>query len=765
MHKLNRSVATLLAGVSSTLMVSPAHAEEALPGDIVVTATKRAERAIDVPISLTAISGEALEEQGVRDVNALIQRAPNVSFTSEGGPLRSFVSIRGVQNLGGFTNAVGYYVDELNVASGVSNRQINSAFLDVEQLTVLRGPQGTAFGRNTSAGAIIVTTRKPSTTEVEGELTASYGSNNAFFAKGVFNLPLVQDKIGLRVTLYNDQNDGYLTNITNPSNDDDQRTYGGRIALRFTPSERLTVDLAANYVRTKTGFIRFVPNGDPFAQLLGGLLPVFGLQYPIPEYQAGFFPNDGNKVSFDFPSGLKNRDLVLSANITYNFDTFDLISVTGYSRNKYSETFDVDLGPIDFLDRRVGTDYPSYSTELRLQSTGDQALRWQIGGIYFHEKVEDGPNDVVVGLDPTYSPFFNPTFDPSVSATPQRYLLFDSVTRDIYEGFALFGNVEYNLTEQIELRVGGRYGKTRIKSRFFNGQTDLDPESPTYLQAIYPEPRPGGFSKSFDDFSPSFSLTYQPADDISFYAIASKGYKEGGLQLRAEGGGTLPDSQISFRPETLWNYELGFKGNLFDRRLNINLTFFYLKWKNLQVNGFDPANPLVLVTRNAARASSRGIEFDFVARPTDRLTLSGAIGFQDPKFDSYPDANLADGSIGDVSGSRIIRTAKWTANGVARYTVPIGSVSAYAEGEVVYQGNRYFGFEQETAQFLPSYTLLNVRVGADFGPFTAIAYADNLFGKRYITGITGSGGFTAVGNMVAVSDDKPQFGLRVRYAF
>jgi iron complex outermembrane receptor protein len=754
------SAAAVEAGSPGDAEPAAGAAEVAVP-EILVTATKRVERAIDVPISLTTISGDTLQERGIRDINAVIQRAPNLTFTSEGGPLRSFVSIRGVQNLGGTTNAIGFYVDELNIASGFSTRQINSAFLDVEQFTVLRGPQGTAFGRNTSAGAILVTTRKPSTTEFEGDVTLGYGSRNQFFARGVVNIPLVNEKIGLRVTAYNDQNDGFLTNITNPSNTDDERTVGGRVALRITPDDRLTIDLAANYVRTRTGFIRFVPNGDPYGQLLAG----FGLPYPSPTYPAGFFPDDDNKVAFNFSSGLYNRDVVLSANISYAFDGFDLVSVTGWSRNTSSERFDVDLSPADFLDRRVGTNYPSYSSELRLQSTGDSPLQWQVGGIYFHETIEDAPNDVFVGLDPDLAPILNPTFDPSVAPSPSRYLFFDSRTRDVYKGFAFFGSLEYKITPTLEARVGGRYSKTIIRSRFFNGQTDMDPTSSTYLQPIYPEPRPGGASRSFSDFSPSFSLTYTPDEDLSAYAVVSKGYKEGGLQLRAEGGGLLPDDQIFFRPETLWNYELGLKGNLFDRRLNFSLALFYLDWSNLQVNGFDPSNPLVLITRNAAKASSRGVELDFVARPATGLTLSGAVGYQDPKFDSYNDAILADGSIADVSGSRLIRSARWTANAVARYQLESSSRRPFAELEYVYQGDRYFGFEQETAQFIPSYSLVNVRVGAEFGGLSALFSVDNLFGKRYITGITGSGGFTYVGNMVAVSDDQPVLSVRLSYRF
>lgn len=732
--------------------------------EITIRATKRDESIQDVPISLAAFSGEALALRGVSDAEELIQRVPNVGFVTEGNVLRNFISIRGVQNFGGTVNTIGQYVDEVNVAPGIFAYQLNAQLLDVEQIAVLRGPQGTYFGRNTSGGAIIVTTRKPNTEEVEGSVTLQYGSNNRFFGKAVVNLPVVEDKLAVRLTAFNDQNDGYLENVIRPEDEDFEKNRGGRIALRYTPTERLTIDLAGQYSNIKTGFIRFIPNGDPFNQLLAGPFGEAGL---YPQNGAPLFPNDNSQVAFNSPSSLELDSTQISSNIRYEFDDFEIVSVTGFVESDYLELFDVDQSPIDLFDRRAGNLYRNYSTELRFQSLGDTRLRWQIGGIYYRDDLSVSPNDVGVGIDPIFAAGFNPTFDPSLGVDPQPILFFDTIQEEKYRGFAFFGSIDYDFTDQLSGRIGGRLTRTKVTSRFLSAGPDLDPGSDTFLEPVFVEARPGGASVSFTDFSPSFSLVYEFQEDVSAYATISKGFKEGGIQLGAESpGALLSDDSISFDAETLWSYEVGLKGRAFDNRLVFNAAAFYLTWKDLQVDAFDPDNPLVRNTQNAAKASAYGFELEFTGYVTENFSIGAAVGFTDAEYDDFEDAELGDGTLFNAGGTQIQRVPKWTANATARYEDDItDNVRGFAEAELIYRGDVFNGFENEPSFFLPSYEIVNLRAGVDYEWVNVVAYVDNVFGKRYITGITPSGGFTLVGNMVAVSDDNPQFGLRATFNF
>ncbi|MGH8239548.1 MAG: TonB-dependent receptor, partial [Steroidobacteraceae bacterium] len=296
-------------------------AETGVLEEITVTAQRRMESVRDVPISISVFSGEMIENNRIETLQDYLELTPNVSFESEGTPATFELGIRGVSNLGGASNVFGIYVDEFNVAPGVASTTFDQRLVDVERLEVLRGPQGTFFGRNVSGGAISITSRKPQP-DFEANVLAEIANHDSYVLRGSINTPLT-DRLFVRFGAYGESYGGFLKN-DGPSNaTNDREQYGGRVALRYQPTERLTADLSVSYSSLDQGFPNFVPSGT-----LNDTLAQIGFE-PFP-MAAGYYPENVDRIETDQRRLNEVDTLIGTGRVELSADGFSIVSISGF---------------------------------------------------------------------------------------------------------------------------------------------------------------------------------------------------------------------------------------------------------------------------------------------------------------------------------------------------------------------------------------------------------------------------------------------------
>ena len=709
------SIAALLIGGGAAM---PAAAQEGGADDIVVTAQRREQSLQDVPIAITAVTAQTLKDQNVRSVENYFALTPNVSFQSNGSRDRKDLAIRGISNqLNPYADvrqsSYAFYIDEFNVAAGTSNPQI----VDLERIEVLRGPQGTYFGRNSVGGAINVITKKP-VNKLEGELELGYSSFDTKRAQGVLNVPIIDGLLAVRASGQYEKSDGYIKNINPIGGGNDSRYYTGRIQARFTPLENLTWDFAYSYSNERVGMRNGVPTGfvtRTWASVYYG--KTAGL-IGDPD-GVGFFPDNNNRVNFNRPQRVGSKFHYLSSRAVWDFGPAALTAVVGHLKADIFNYGDVDGGSRDFFYESLKLTRKSTSGELRLQSTGSQTFDWSIGTSLGKDKG--------VSFQSTYhgadSPLCPPT--PTGKCTGLEVTGADGVSTSRY--FALFAQGTVNFSQRFSATAGIRYSWEKVtnvsqtrSNTIVTGDNDRVAD--------------------FEDVSPKFTLTYKPNRDWMIFATASRGFKSGGTQTV-----NSPALTNEFKPETLWNYELGTKFDLFDKRVRVDVTGFYMNWKDVQqtvrFQFIDPVTGLlrgVSGIANAASAESYGVEASFDARITEHWKLSGNVGFNKSKYKDYPNA-LIDGVILDLSGQQLTNAPKWTFGAQTQYTLPLTDrFEAFARAEWNYRSAMisnpyYYLYKAVAGEPFKSggYHNVNLRLGIEDERIRAVVYVENLFKADY----------------------------------
>ncbi|MBS0418367.1 MAG: TonB-dependent receptor [Proteobacteria bacterium] len=698
---------------------APLLADTALQ-EVVVTAERRVETLQKVPASISVFSGDKLQAANAQDLRGYFRQTPNVTFQDEGksGPRSVDIAIRGVSNIGGRTDAFGVYVDGFNIANGAQEGAVNPALQDIERVEVLRGPQGTFFGRNATGGALNVTTKQPGP-KLEGELNAHFGSFRTWGMTGVVNAPVVEDKFFVRAMVNYEQSDGFIKNINPAGGQSGFQFINMKLATRWLINDRLTLDLSGYMTREDSGLNPLVPTGvlnEDTASITGTPVPVSG---GLP-----FYPQNIHQVNQDLPLTQKNDNNIGVAHLRYQGDGYEIHSITGYldTQRKYFD--DLDFTPDPLLTQKIDDSSQSWSQEARIQSSGSGPWVWTVGALYA-EDIKSTLHQVRAGT----GGFFD---------LPNEFPIDIVVENTRTNSWAGFGQVTWHALDKLALTAGGRYSHDKVK------------ETAGGISFGSPKLNNRG-ATDFSDFSPRFSVSYDFTDDVTTYVTASKGYKAGGLQFNA----ALPSQ--SFAKENLWNYELGTRSYLFDRRLMVNATVFYMKWKDLQVESSatvtDPDTHVITVidaTTNAASASSKGVELEIAARPIAHLTLESGIGYLNAKFDKFPNA-LVSGQEVDLSGTDIIRAPRWTISANSQYELPLSElmpampadVSGYARAEYSYRSKNKPDVESithnEFPYTIPSFQIVNFRLGTRTDAWMVEGYLENAFDKKYYTGLAGFG--------------------------
>lgn len=654
----------LLAGTALLLLPQALLAQEAADqegglDEIVVTAQKRAEGLSDVPISISAVTGERIEAYGDANLEAVSSSIPNLKITQTA--LANRIAIRGIASGDnkGFEQSVAMFVDGIYYGRDQLSRM---PLVDLERIEVLRGPQPTLFGKNAIAGAVNVVSRKPGK-DFEGSANAMYEFNHKEVKlTGVLSAPL-SDSVGVRVVGYYRSMDGYFFNTRQNRQEPNVKEAFTRGTLSFDSGGPLSADLKVEYADFKT-------KGQP--------REVFGAVGTYNAVFAGplFVDTVENYVRAD--GGYESRNKIFNAVLNANLELGEhtLTSVTGFLDYNVKETIDVDFAAPAFLDgTNQAEDYRQFSQELRITSPGDQQFNY-IAGVYYQNSKLD-VSDVVR---------FNPTF---LGFGPPFNALGDTTNDRIYGQnsnlISVFAQGEFSLTEALRLTLGARYNhesKDGSRTLTINRgalNTFALPVVIGTFRALNIEAHSVSGELSENSFNPMANIQYDLTDDLMFYASYARGTKAGGFDIRSN---SLPGSTTVARPgafafsaEKADNYEAGLKFK--NRELAMNVSVYRTTYQDLQTNVFD--GTLNFNVRNAAAARTQGVEADMRWAVSRNLTVSGAIAYLDFEFTNFSEGQCyylqtpdVPGGFCSYNGKRNAITPSWSGNIAADFNHELG---------------------------------------------------------------------------------------------
>ncbi|MEM8988595.1 MAG: TonB-dependent receptor, partial [Pseudomonadota bacterium] len=720
---------------------------------IIVTAQKREQSLQDVPIAVTVFDEQAIEIQRIDELQDYVLKTPNVGFIETGNRSRARLGIRGITNLGGDTNTTGIYIDEFNVAPSSSTRTFDVNLFDVERIEVLRGPQGTFFGRNTLGGALNITTKKPSADSFSGNITGEYGTFDHRMVKSSINAPL-SDKAALRASAYYQADDGYIDNVGPSGRGNDHEDVGARLAIRVTPTDNWTIDASGSYVKYKQGANNTVPNGrflviqlEGYVDLINAAVDSGAASLPrLPVDEVGFLPQNEDTISTNTDVNSENETFILTLRNIFDIGEHSLTSVTGYIETDYFELFDGDQSSFNLIESSLTSELKSFSQEIRLDGPIAQGL-YTLGFLYADDEISSESLQVIMN-DGVYFPLF-------AAASISEGVFTRSAPKNSTRTLAAFGQIEWPLTEKLTVGVGGRYTNDKIEN--FNiafGQTSGTVSLPAA-------------EETFTDFSTSLVVTYEATDDATVYGSIKRAYKPGGVRVISLG-------EFKFDEEEAWTYELGLKVNALNGRLKTNSAIFYTDWTNLQVSARDP-NAIASAILNAAEAENYGFEFEATAFVTDNFTVDLGFGYLEAELGSFPNALSEAGDLFDASGNRIPFSPKYSLSVGAQYDMKLGAdKDAYIRAEYTYKDDQFGDVEntargtnifsgtsgdyEVTSRAVPSFGIVNLRAGVDFNDSVAVSIsAENLLDEFYITGSRASS-INLGGNLDAIGQPRTVVG-------
>lgn len=609
--------------------------EEADGGDIIVSARRRDESLLEVPIAVTTFSGDALIAQGAQDITSLQRQTPNLTLQVARGSNSTLIAfIRGVGQqdpLWGFEPGVGLYVDDVYVAR--PQGAVLDVF-DVERIEILRGPQGTLYGRNTIGGAIKYVTKRLGN-EFRANARATYGSYNQIDLVGNVAVPLGENfAIGGAVAWL--QRDGFGTNLTTGAEHYNKDVLAGRLSAEFDNGS-VFVRLAADRTEDRS-------NARHGTRLTGNLgLPAFEPTESVFDTRAGI--GDRNKVV--------TQGLSLTADIPLS-DTLTFKSITAYRDGRTDTLIDFDNTPGPVLDVPAYYEDDQFTQEVQLLVETER-LQGVIGAFYLDGRAE-GAFDTVIG-NAGLTTFTGGRVD----------------TKSI----AFFGDFSYDLTDQLRLSAGLRWTKDDKKATVLR-EDYLGIRSPAFgnPNAIFFRTRTDYTNdRSFEQFTPRISLSYQPTEDLNVYASWGRGFKSGGFDMRGDAI-FIPSTVNGYEPETIDSWELGFKGAFLDRRLFINAAAFYSDYKDQQVTVQAVQPPpnvgVASVVDNAGQAEIYGFELEVRAIPTDNLQLNLAFGYTKADYKEFLTFIAGGTTPVDVADQRVFQnTPEFVVNANAVWSNPL----------------------------------------------------------------------------------------------
>lgn len=660
--------------------------------EIIVTASRREEGLQSIAASIAAVTGTELDKQGITGFKEMAEAISGLELKQPSGAISSAVYIRGVGTAGSTPAdpSVGVVID------GVYQQHIGTAFtelLDIQRVEVLRGPQGTLFGKNTTAGVIRIITEDPDTNEFSGRVQGVAGNLDNREIRGLINVPLVKEKLGARISGYTAERDGYSRNVYVGEDTRNIDRHGWRAKLLWHATDNLDIQFAAENHQQKSRM------EAGLAEYPEDLLAQFG--DVLPPISVGRAQQDAERVWEDFSRYILSVDWDVFNHTVSLISSFEEME-SFLSQDRDATILSGELGSSYITALTNYTDREITTHELQWSSNFDGPLNYILGG--FWQNVErSSTTDLYMGAG---------NYLPRPASVAE------------YSSQAVFGNVSYELSDQWTVSVGARYTEDEQlgSNNVFDGKI------------------------IFDEWTYSFKVQYHMDDDRMLYFSHDKGFKSGGINRDFDtcgrGGACLAPDQALWEPETTFNYEVGIKSEWLDNRLRLNAALFHQTYEDFQINQTVPGNASVLLT-NAAEVKSTGIETEFVWMATDHLTFSGNMAYMKTKYDKYENAPCAlptssgcvDGSQ-DLSGKILDNAPRLTYSVAAEYRDALGTQTHtewFARLDTTFKDDLYLHGTQAAQTRHGSYHLWNGRVGLESpDSWKVTLWGRNLADEKYL---------------------------------
>ena len=764
-------------------------------GDIVVTARRRSETVQTVPIAISVLGGQALADVGAYNVNRITQLQPSLQFYST-NPRNSAANIRGLGAPFGLTNdgieqGVGIYVDQVyysRIASATFD------FTDTDRIEILRGPQGTLYGKNTTAGAINIYTRKANLTGFEGRVELTGGNYGFFQGKASVSGPLIDDKLAIRLSTSITTRQGtiYNTRINEFQNSQDNQSFRGQVLWK--PTDTLDVTLYGDYNAQNPRccvqyYVRTGATQRPLSRQYAALAAAFG--YSVPSTNAFDRVTDLDTVPL---AKQKLGGTSLVANLDLGAAT--LTSVTAYRFWDWVPSSDRDFIGLPVTTVSANPSQQSqFSQELRIASNGKHTFDYVAGAFYFYQKIDTQGLQVQGSAASRF--LLNPT-----SANAANPAVLNGLTAINTIGFtntsaAVFGKLTWHASDAFQIAGGLRVNYDKKDGSYVSvvttgaGSATLNSDQRGVLA-------PQSYAPQFDKWNVSGDITaaYTLTRDIHAYATYARSYKSGGINLSGlplDGANNPILSAATVKPEQVNHYELGLKTQFFDRRATVNFAAF---WTDISDYQATVTNGQLGVLRgylaNAGKVRTRGIEIDSAFRPTSRFNLYANGAFTDAKYVKFVDAPCppelsggttaaagqtpsAAGTAGgispqncDISGQRLPGVSKWAFSYGAEYDIPLRIAGTDGQIYLGYDGSYRSKFSSNPSPSaytnIDGYALSNFRFGFKTkDSFNVFGWVRNAFDQDYYEVLAIQSGST--GLVVGQPADPRTYGLTVSKSF
>ncbi|WP_028658238.1 TonB-dependent receptor [Novosphingobium sp. B-7] len=696
-------------------------------GDIVVTAQRRSENIQDVPITIEAFSGDSLKKLGVEAAADLGKIATNVVVSlPQGAGNQPAITIRGIGlNVNNSNNSGpnGIYVDEFYLSAPTSQA---FAMFDLDRVEVLKGPQGTLYGRNTSGGAINFITAKPTNT-FEGYLDARYGNFDTSQISGAVSGPL-SDTLSARFAFVRNYSEGYNYNtfLNRRQNGADDESFRASLLYKPTPDLRILVvghvshvdRLPDNYAHLGAFEPGSVETGSP---VVCSVAATYASQC-VDIYNQ---PSDPKRYSIasSRTEHLKVTDRGVVGRIEWSPGTITVTSVTGYNYNQRFLPEDSDSSPYRELEVNWGNNSNEFTQELRVNQTKEN-YNWVAGVYYLHERLNQN-QDYALLLD--IDRFYGPGAGDGLAS--RQFARNTQVT----DAYAAFGQGEYNLTRTLRLVLGGRFTHER-RSFLFNSQVQYQSGG---MDNFTPLAQVADSTSRLQNsaFSYRIGLNFKPMPGVLAYATLTTGFKGGDFN----GGFLSPDpaqaayQQRPVKPEKVTTYEVGIKTTFLDRAVTFNAALFYNDYRDMQLFALvpSPIGPLNLAA-NAEKARTYGADIDLTVRPVRNLTLSAQVGLLNTKLVRF--LLVADPTVPDYSGNQLAFSPKLSTFLQAQYHIPIGASQAIdLQYSATYKGRQFLDATNDPYTTQQAYWTQDARVALTISQLELSAFVRNLGNTYYAT--------------------------------
>lgn len=678
---------------------------------VTVTAQRREETVQEIPAAVSVVNGTSLTADGARTVGDILTFVPNAAAKNPDGDGRPRWYIRGLGT--GDTGAatvfpVGIYADDVYLNAPVAG---GGPLFDLERIEILRGPQGTLYGKNTTAGAVNIISRKPDF-ETDGFGTIGFGSKNERVLSGALGGALVDERLAARVSLYSEERDGFT------KNDTADQTYGdvNKKAIRLQFLARLNPDLDA---LLKIHSREYKGDGS------NGSLPM-GRYYNV-----GYERPEGRRIELNVKESAKLDHDGTSLTFNWKLGNYTFTSISAYDDIRSRSTSDADYTPYEVNGTsKSDNHYTQYSQEFRLASPQQETLRWLAGAHYFHEDLDSsGLRFIAPGTTPNGT-----GSNQTGGATVFRDLNYDHTT----DSYAAFGNIAFDVTDKLTVTTGLRYTQEQkdidLNLTQLTRATANGPATPLTAAGSNGNRKEDNTWEAWTyDLTPEYRIT----DNVRVFFRYAHGFRSGGFNT----GLSTSLAQLStVDPEELDAYEVGVKSEWFKGRLTANANIFYYDYSDIQVNLLTVNNGILTTAlTNGAKGKVKGAELELEGQPTQYLHLRAAVSYLDTEYTDFKNINPTTGAVtADYSGNSFVRSPKNVVSLGGDYTFPLAvGGKLVAGGDVSYRSKEYFLADRQSSVdkdlSQADYTLANARL-TWFSPdekLSVTGFANNLTDRRY----------------------------------